>query len=160
MAHSKDHVKPKAHDLYVYSNFNKSEICDMCGITDKTLRDWADKGNWEEEKKQASITTPKIISALNQRLYDLSTEDDGKKMVDNADKIAKIAAAIEKLRGKELYLFNYIEVFQEFTDYLFSISNVEKSCTTDAGSKTVNGLESAKLLNLFMKDFINTKING
>ncbi|WP_420581949.1 hypothetical protein [Reichenbachiella sp.] len=160
MALSKDSIRAKAHDLYVYSDFNQQEICDICEISDKTLREWIKKHGWEEERKQNSITTPKIIAALNQRLYELSTEDDGKAMIANADKISKIAAAIEKLKGRELYLSNYIEVFKDITNWLFTQGDSQKMHLIDGDEVVVDGVQAAKMLNAWMKDFINVKIHG
>lgn len=160
MALSKESIRAKAQDLYVFSDFNQQEICDICEISDKTLRDWRDKYGWEELKKTNSITTPKIIAVLNQRLYDLSNEGDGQAMVNNADKISKIAAAIEKLRGRELYLANYIEVFKDITNWLFTQGDSQKMHLVDSEEVVINGVEAAKMLNAWMKDFINVKIHG
>lgn len=161
MALSKEAIRAKAEDLYVFSDLNQQDICEICGITDKTLRDWRDKYGWEEIKKNNSITTPKIIATLNKRLYELSTEGEGKTVIDNADKISKVAAAIEKLRGKDLYLYNYIEVFKDITSWLFTQGDVKRMIKGREGEEVIlNGNEAARMLNLWMKDFIQMKIHG
>lgn len=159
MALSSEGKKAKAYELYVNSDFNQSEICEIVGVSDKTLREWRDENGWEEAKKANSITAPKVIALLNQKLYELSEGQAGE-MVNNADKISKIAAAIDKLRGKELYLSNYIEVFKDFTNWLFTQGDIQKMQIISEEEVVVNGVEAAKLINLWMKDFIGTKIRG
>lgn len=155
MAHKNEAIKAKAEDLYCYSDFNQSEICEICEISEKTLRDWRDKGGWEDIKKSNAITTPKIVQKLQERLYTLSQDDSVKE-----DRLVKLAASIDKLRGQDLFLHNYIKVFKEFTDFLFTKGNENKTIAQAEGELKINGSEAGKLLNLHMKDFIHSKIHG
>lgn len=159
MALSKQALVAKAEDLYIYSDFNQQEICDILGITDKTLRGWIKKYGWEETKKSNSITTPKIISVLIKSIYD-HTNGDASDVIDNADKIVKLSSAVEKLKGKELYLHNYIEVFKDIISWLFTKGDQKRMVPGNDGEITLNGNEAAKVLNLWMKDFLQEKIHG
>ncbi len=138
MALSSESKARWAEELYVNSDLNQNEICEIVEISDKTLRDWRDKYGWEEIKKAGSITTPKIIAKINQILF-----DEMEKVNPDADQIVKYSKSIEYLKNKELVISDYVKMFRKFTEWLF-----------------VRNAESAKILNVHMKDFVNYIIHG
>ena len=114
MAAENESKRRRAEELYIHSDFNQKEIGEIIQVSDKTLRTWKIKYQWDELKKNHAVTAPKIIAALQEKLYQLSKAD----AIQNADKIAKIAAAMDKLKGRKLTLSNYLEVLVEFIEYL------------------------------------------
>lgn len=158
MALSNETKRLRAQDLYVYSDFNMTDIAEICEVSDKTLRVWRDKYGWQELKKSHAVTSPRIIAQLQQAMFSMS--EDKQQAVGNADKLVKLASAIEKLQGRQLYLANYIEVFQDFTAWMFTRGDHKKKLETKSGRLEADGVQAGKLLNLWMKDFINTKIHG
>lgn len=127
-----------AFDLYLNTDKSQKEICEIVGWTEKTFSENKDKGNWEELKGAETITSRKIIANLYQQLHDLSD-----KPIVHADKIIKLANAIEKLSGKKVTLSNSINVFKDFTIYAFGI---------DA--------ELAKKINQLQNQYIQYKANN
>jgi len=41
-----------AHDLYVYQQMTYQEIATRCDRTEKTIRDWSEKGGWRAERER------------------------------------------------------------------------------------------------------------
>lgn len=180
MALSSENKAKWAEELYVNSDLNQVDICEIVEISDKTLRDWRDKYGWEELKKASKITTPQLIAKLNgllfievnktppdenviaQLSFDLEIEqlqpqpstDEVKRLKGailreklksgpDADKIVKFTKSIEYLKNKELVISDYVKMFRKFTEWLF-----------------IRNAEAAKMLNNYMKDFVNFIIHG
>ena len=147
MALSSEQKKIHAQELYISSDLNQNEICEIVGITDKTLRDWREKGGWEELRKSQSITTPKIVALLKKQLLELIESEEGddpeKKDVKFADKVVKLSASIEKLRAKKIELADYIWDFKELTEHLFERDK-----------------ELARSVNIHMQDFVKGLMYG
>lgn len=138
MALSSDSKKRWAEELYVNSDLNQGEICEIVETSDKSLREWRDKYGWDEVRKAGRITTPKIIAKLNQLLFNEMEKD-----APDADQIVKYSKSIEYLKNKELVVSDYIKMFRKFTEWLF-----------------VRNSAVAKTLNVHMKDFVNYIIHG
>lgn len=128
-----------ALELYLQTDKSQKEICLIVGWTEKTFTNHKKKGMWDELKGAIQVTPAKIIANLYQQLYNLSLDE---KKID-ADKLIKVANAIEKLSSRKVTVSNCINVFKDFITWCF---------THDA--------EKAKEINELQKLYIDTKING
>jgi transposase len=65
--------KDVAHDLYVYQQCTFDEIAKRIGRSDKTVRTWADEGNWRQEREsylKARVSVHEKLHVLVQKLTD------------------------------------------------------------------------------------------
>lgn len=138
MALSTEAKLAQAEDLIINSDLNYQEICEIVGVSDRTLRDYRENSNVDQLRKSAKTTTPKILV----KLTDLLLQEMDKEKPD-ADQIVKYSKSIEYLKNKELILSDYIKMFRRFTEWLF-----------------VRNAEAAKMLNVHMKDFIHFIMHG
>jgi len=136
---SRDNKRALALELYMNSDLNQKQICEIIGWTEKTFSENKIKFGWDELKGATTITPHKIISKLYKRL-DTMTEEG---MPLAADEIIKIAKSIEKLTDKRTTISHIINVFKEFNTFVMGRDG-------DLGKK-VNDL---------MNEFIAGKING
>lgn len=127
-----------AYDLFVNTDKTQKEICEIVGWTQKTFTANKQKGMWEELKGAMTITPSEIILNLYKKMHDLSKADDIE-----ADKLIKVASSIEKLKSNKATVSQTINVFKEFTNWLFSV---------DA--------ELAKKTNIRQKEFIELMISN
>tara|TARA_R110002051_G_scaffold297564_2_gene363972 strand:- start:29529 stop:29954 length:426 start_codon:yes stop_codon:yes gene_type:complete len=129
--------KALALELYLNTDKNGKEICAIAHVTEKTFGKWKNDGDWELLKSAQTITAHNIISNLYQKAYEESLKDDI-----NADKLAKLAATIEKLSDRKVTVSNTINVFREFTKWAFDAQP-----------------ELAKQINTLQGKFVDFKIN-
>jgi hypothetical protein len=133
-----------AFDLYMHTDKTQKEIVVIVGVTEKTFSQWKQKGKWEELRSAQTLTAGNIIRQLYMRLDEATkqTDKDGKAVLD-ADKIIKLANAIEKLSNKQATISQTINVFKEFISFTME-----------------RDPELGKKINELQKLFINNKING
>jgi transposase-like protein len=169
-----------AEDLYTGSDLNQSEICEIVEISDRTLRDWRDKFGWEEVRKAGRITTPKIITKLNQLLY-----DEMERTGPDAEELANISRQLEielekekpdKSRVSQLKQMLAMEMgksgpdadqivkYSKSIEYLKNkelvLSDYIKMFRKFTEWLFIRNSEAAKTLNVYMKDFVNFIIHG
>jgi len=108
-------------------------------VAEPTIRKWKEKGKWDELKSAQTLTAGNIIRQLYLRLDDLTKE--GTKL--DADKIIKLANAVEKLSNKQATISQTINVFKDFIGYCME-----------------RDPELGKKINELQKNYINNKING
>jgi len=108
-----------AKSLFIKSDLNRKEIAKQVGVTEKTLRDWIQKFNWEELKISQTITREQLyeqelkqLAALNKQIEDQG----GVPNKQQSDAKAVIRKNIEALSHTPLY--KYIEAFDDFSDWL------------------------------------------
>lgn len=116
---SNDQKSAIALDLYLNTDKNQKEICEIVGWTDKTFKSHKDKGNWDILKGAQNITAQNIISELYLKIERIVFKD--KDTID-ADKLIKVAASIEKLSNKKVTLSHHINCAKEFTTWFFGIN--------------------------------------
>jgi hypothetical protein len=114
--------KDLAYQLYLHTDLFQKEIAVRVGITEKTLSKWAEVNEWETQKTALTVTGKNLIISYYNQLNALNkciqSRDDRKfATLEEADIIAKIKSAIQAI-DKKMDLPVYIEVFQEFTNYL------------------------------------------
>lgn len=98
----------------MHTDKTQKEICQLVGWTEKTFVDHKKKKNWATLKSAMSITPSQIIAKLYEKMSNLSEEED----ID-ADKLIKVANSIEKLQNKKITVSQSINVFKDFTGWLF-----------------------------------------
>lgn len=112
--------KEVARGLFVKSTFNRKEIALHVGVTEKTLRNWIDEGNWEEMKDSLQITRPQLLkdayAQLNAINRKIETEMGNIPTKDLSDAKAVIRKEIEAFSTQPIH--KYIEVFEESIDFL------------------------------------------
>lgn len=126
-----------AQELFLGTDKSQKEIAGIVKVTPKTLGKWKDKGNWELLRQAQTVTAANIISNLYEKAYELSTAD----TVD-ADKLAKLAATIEKLSNRKTTISSIINVFKGFTNWA-----MEKDP------------ELGKAINDLQRQYVDIKIN-
>lgn len=131
---TREQKKTVAHDLFVNSNKTQVEIAKIVGITDKTLRKWADDGKWREVKAANMSVSSRVVHNLYMKILEISESDN----VKYAKEISMLVNAIKNLSTKP-QLSHFIYCFKEFNDFLISKQE----------------LELAKDLNQFQKLFIS-----
>lgn len=132
-------AKAIAFELFMNTDFSQKEIAEKVGVSEVTLTKWKKDNNWESLKGAETITARKIVANIYSEMYKLSEASSNV----NADKLIKLAAAIEKLSDRRITVSQYINSFKDLTTYLF-----EKDP------------EVAKKVNMYMQEFIQEKING
>lgn len=135
---SNDEKKSLAYDLYVNTDKTQNEICDIIKIAPKTFTRWKQDGLWEELKGATTITASNITLNIYKKMHEMTSS--AEKI--NADALAKLARVIEVISDKRYTISQMMNVFKEFTNWLF-----------------VKDSDSAKLINRYMKEFIEEQIN-
>ena len=130
--------KQAAQDLFVYSGRTQKEIAEIIGVTEQTIVRWKEEGKWEDLKGANSLTANQVIANLYKRALELSADPSS-----NADKIAKLASAIDRLKPTKNTLTGYISAFMDLGNWM----------------KKSGYLEEAKLLTKVQKEFIQEQIN-
>ena len=108
-----------AKSLFIKSDLLRKEIAKQVGVTEKTLRDWISKFNWEELKLSQTITREQLyeqelkqLAALNKQIE----EQGGVPNKQQSDAKAVIRKNIEVLSHTPLY--KYIEAFDDFSNWM------------------------------------------
>lgn len=135
---SNEDKKSLAYDLFMNTDKTQNEICGIIGIAPKTFTKWKQDGLWEELRGATTITANNIITNIYKKMHEMTLAD---KL--NADALAKLARVIEVVSDKKYTISQVINVFKEFTNWLFP---------KDA--------ELAKALNKHMMIFVDDLING
>jgi len=128
-----------AFELFMHTDKTQKEIAEIAQVAEPTIRKWKEKGKWDELKSAQTLTAGNIIRQLYLRLDDLTKE--GTKL--DADKIIKLANAVEKLSNKQATISQTINVFKDFIGYCME-----------------RDPELGKKINELQKNYINNKING
>lgn len=109
-----DSKRAHALDLYLNTDMNQKQICEIVGWTEKTFSANKEKYNWEQQKGAASITSKKIIAKLYIKLEKLVDEDTIK-----ADELIKVTKSIESLSNKKVTASHHMNCAKEFTIWMF-----------------------------------------
>lgn len=131
--------KVLAQDLYIKSDLTQIEIANLVGVTDKTIRNWATKGDWGVLKGANQSVAPTVIATIYKRIQEITEQDPTK----YARAIKQLVDAIEKLSKKPV-LSHFIFCLKEFNQFLIKEGKTEE----------------AKILNKYQREFINDKASG
>lgn len=123
-----DQKRSLAQSLYIKGHLSRKEIAEIVGITEKTLRDWIQKYNWDALREAQSVTRQQLLldaytqlKAVNQAIEEIGGIPN-KNLIDAKSVLRK---EIEALSDSPVHV--YIEVFNEITEWLM------KNHPTEAG---------------------------
>jgi uncharacterized protein YjcR len=115
-----ENKKEMAFALYMQGEQNKS-ISQRVGVSEKTIGEWSERFGWKERRAAVQVSRPEIVNQLLKKVSDMVSEN---KL--DADKLSKIASAIEKIEKKD-NLFNYIQSFMDFGQWANKLVGTELS---------------------------------
>ncbi|BDD11660.1 hypothetical protein FUAX_40920 (plasmid) [Fulvitalea axinellae] len=114
-----DKKRELAQGLYIKGTLSKKEIAKFVGVTDKTLRTWAEKYAWDQLKEAQSVTRQQLLAdayaqlkAVNQAVQERGGVPD-KALTDAKSVLRK---EIEQLSDSPLHL--YVEIYTEVSEWL------------------------------------------
>jgi DNA-binding XRE family transcriptional regulator len=142
---SKNKPKQLAEALYLRGDMSQKDIAKYVGVTEKTIGEWKEDGNWEEIREAKTLTKDEVVSNLYRNAYDIqvaAAEANRTLTVKETDQIIKIATSIEKL-DKSVSIHQMIQVFKDFNVWMVEVD-----------------LTLAKEFSLRQKEFLRTKIKG
>ncbi len=109
-------------------------IAEKVGVSEQTISRWVKEGEWDKRRAAQNITRPEIVNnllkAISNLVENLNEETDPAKLSGAADKLAKLAATVEKL-DKKANVVDAIEVFIAFGKWLEFRSSVDKELTPE-----------------------------
>lgn len=114
-----------AERLAVKEGKTQREICDLLGISEKTISRWSSEGEWMRQRKEYLVSTrtgpaDKLKKTLLELLEKINPQD----LLESTritDQITKIISAIEKIEGGKDVLGSTIETMDRFTKYLVRV---------------------------------------
>lgn len=71
---AKERERRTARILYVENNMTAKDVASRVGVTEKTVGDWVEKGNWKAERDAKNASPSKRINNIKQIISDLSEE--------------------------------------------------------------------------------------
>ena len=111
--------KTVALQLYLAGSEQKT-IADQLALTPATVSKWAAQGHWREQRAARTVTRPQLVNKILQAIDDLIEKvlrtEDSELMAGVPDKLAKLAATIERL-DKKANIVDTIEVFMAFSEF-------------------------------------------
>lgn len=138
--------KELARSLYTKSQLNRKQIAVQVGTTEKTLRKWIDEENWDAIKDSLQITRPQLLQESYQQLAAINKkikeELGGVPNKELSDAKGVIRKEIEAFSVQPLY--KYIEVFEEFIDFLSKNEPSLINPFTDASQNFINQISKSK----------------
>ncbi len=123
MSNNKRELKNLAEGLYLYSDMSQKDIAAMLNVTEKTITDWKQEGEWEEIKAAYGITRDKIIANYYRQTFEIQEKARDEKRTltsGETDQLVKIANCIEKL-DKSITMHDRVQVFMDFNNWLVTI---------------------------------------
>lgn len=101
--------------LYINNDFTQKNIAEKIKVTENTIGKWVKDEKWDEQKKALSVSKTTLLKKMYSYLETILDKEEGSIV---ADRVVKITRAIERLQDKKASFENYIEVFQNFTNYV------------------------------------------
>lgn len=112
----------QGRQLYA-SGFSLIDIANIIGVTQKTLRSWADKDKWEEERELASLK-PSTMKRLTLKCA-LAIQN-GEPLPYKADDISKIVAAFDRVTDSRKKAVYSMESIDQFTNFMLAKAGKQK----------------------------------
>lgn len=115
----------------------QKDIAEQVGVSRKTICDWAKKNNWEKLRAAKALTRTELINKMYASVNKLLDEALEKDDVNIADKLAKVASAIEKLNKKNP-LVEAIDVLSAFGRWLKHHAELDPSVDREFVKKVLD----------------------
>ncbi len=138
--------KELARGLFLKSSLNRKQIADQVRVTEKTLRNWIEKEDWETLKDSMMITRPQLLQdamaqlkAINKKIREELNNVPTKELSDAKGVIRK---EIEIFSNQPLH--RYIEVFEEYIDWLAKNDPDKLSEFAQSSQAFINDLSKIK----------------
>jgi transposase len=142
--------KSLARTLFL-SGLEQNDIAEKVGVSRVTVSKWVTCESWKEQRAATQITRPelvnKVLVTIDNLLTQIQNSDDTELIAAAPDKLAKLAAVIQKL-DKKANAIDTIEVFLAFSKWL------EFRATTDSEITP----ELIKLFNKYQDKYILYKL--
>jgi len=133
MSKTSDDKKEHARLLYMTGE-QQNAIAEKVGVSRNTVNRWVAEGDWEKRRTAQSITRPeivnKLLAAISSEVERLNEETDVSKISGACDKLAKLAATIEKL-DKKANVVDAIETFIAFGKWLQFKAQTDRELTPE-----------------------------
>jgi len=114
-----DEKKQLAQALFIKGTMHRKQIADAVSVTEKTLRNWIEAGEWETMKEACTITRPQLLleaykqlKAVNEKI----TERGGVPNKELSDAKSILRKEIEILSDAPIHV--YVEVLDEFLEFV------------------------------------------
>lgn len=117
---AKNTKKDLARSLFITGDYTQKVIADRVGVTEKTMSQWVNAGNWEVQRKSLLTSKKEQLTFLYSQLDAIKKELQEQERAANskeADSILKLTAAIKNLET-ESGVGEIIEVFTRFSKWL------------------------------------------
>jgi hypothetical protein len=114
-----DEKRALAQSLYTRGYLSRKEICEIVGITEKTLRAWIDKYDWDALKEAQTVTRQQLLTDAYRQLKAVNKEIEDRGGIPDkvlSDAKSMLRKEIEALSDSPVHI--YIEVFNEVTEWL------------------------------------------
>ena len=124
--------KDLARILYM-SGTSQKEVADRVKVSRVTINKWVKEGGWDEKRAAKTVTRPELVNKLLRSIDSMlekTLETDGADVSGLGDKLAKIAATIDRL-DKKGGVVNTIEVCIAFGQWLEHRISIDKEITPD-----------------------------
>uniref|UniRef100_UPI001C124101 hypothetical protein n=1 Tax=Flammeovirga sp. OC4 TaxID=1382345 RepID=UPI001C124101 len=132
MALSKEKNEKKksiAERLYINDGEDCEEISKFVGVTVRTVRRWADNGDWKKQRELFLASPHKIKGYMDKIILDVMEGKEDPNIAKKADAIAKMVLSREKVDTR-ITVHTVISTFKEFNLFLSQIApDIAKSIT-------------------------------
>lgn len=121
MALKKAQEREYARVLFISENLSQKEIAARVGVTEKTVGNWIEQGDWKKLKRSLLTTRQNQLSLLYDQLdwlnLEISIRDSKAASAREADVIIKLTGAIKNLEI-ETSVGETVEVARSFIEYV------------------------------------------
>lgn len=145
-----DYKKSQAKDLFV-KGFSLTNISEILGVGVKTLSNWRELHDWDNEKELNSIRPSEIKKLILQYVLDIR---DGKKPTHKADDLAKISAAWDRMDDDRKKAVHTMESFDGFSQFMIVLAG------TNTGKKRDEILELLQAIRVFFDKYVNELVSN
>jgi DNA-binding XRE family transcriptional regulator len=116
--------KKIAQTLYIKLGKSQKEISESVGVTEKTLKNWREKGNWDT-LRAGEVSTPdelaRSLYAQIQKISDHARDMNEPLTPSDTDQISKLSKAISNIKQKPtLGVISY--VMEDFAQFLKKVN--------------------------------------
>lgn len=141
-----------AHTLYMAGK-EQQDIAEQIQISRVTISKWVNQEGWKEQRAAKNITRSeivnKLLNSIDKLVSQVNDSNDPDKMAGLGDRLAKMAAVIEKL-DKKANVVDAIEVFMAFSNWMQFRAQTDSNITP----------ELLKTFNYYQDLFISEKMSN